>query len=177
MQPRGLAFRAALKIARWITQFSEYRIRVVHRPGKSDFMSVADGLSRIGARYQDDPPMDRSLFDWADETHLQVNVVVPLQQNLLVGPRWTEEEASGGIPACKWYRDIIVYLERGESALTGTREEARRMRKRAIRFTLVGRDLMYAERRRNQSAKWSDCCLSRRRKSCGGWILVQWQLW
>ena len=129
------------KIARWLDRLTEYDIEVHHRPGKSNLVCIADGLSRLPGSLQDEPvrfDTERMAFtatvEHAKHDPATTSTVPPV--DLFADFRSNET-----------YGPILQFLQNGDKGIAHLgRSQRRQVKSRSLRFRVAGRHLMYQER-------------------------------
>ncbi|KAF2966539.1 hypothetical protein GQX73_g7005 [Xylaria multiplex] len=136
------------RLARWVTQFSEYDVLIKHRPGKSKLIGIADGLSRLPSRWQNDVVhRDPETIDYLPSTNtisIAHGDVLPFADVRVTQPVLSPTAYETLMP---WYGDILSFLIEGLEGIKKYSPNRRRWIKRqAIHHVLRGERLYYVER-------------------------------
>ncbi|TAQ83554.1 hypothetical protein B7494_g8120 [Chlorociboria aeruginascens] len=160
------------KISRWLDRLTEYDFEVHHRPGKSNLVSIADGLSRLPGNMQDEPiridterlalpviPQPQlepyisdHLLSGGDQIHAdeQIHTSLPFAGLPSNDHSMHLPEIQGHFGELKEhpvYNSIIDFLLKGDD---GIKQYDRSMRKlienRLLRYRFADKHLMYIER-------------------------------
>ncbi|GAW16256.1 hypothetical protein ANO14919_056790 [Xylariales sp. No.14919] len=136
------------RLARWVTQFAEYDILIKHRPGKSKLMGIADGLSRLPTRWQNEVIHEGAeVIDYLPNLNtvsISHGDVLPFADVRVGQPVLSPTTHELLTP---WYGDILSFLIDGLNGIKGYSVNRQRWIKRqAIHYVLRGEKLYHVER-------------------------------
>jgi len=153
------------KVSRWLDRLSEYDIEVHHRPGKSNIIQIADGFSRLtGEHCEPALRIDGERMPFAAYC-LEEDVPrsSETQNGDTAGLNYTLPQELLHHPV---YGDIIKFLKYGDAGIeTLHRTERKAVKRKAVRFKISDRILLYQE----HNGHWSRCILEEDKAAVLAW--------
>ena len=125
-------------------KLTEYDYEVHHRPCKANIMRIADGMSRLPAKYSQSATaidLERMVLAVA-HTHPRLPILSTQLANAL-----TPEPSHQAYRKSNWYGKIISFLLDGPTALDDLSPTEKKAVKRAsIKYRITDQHLLYLER-------------------------------
>ena len=132
------------RIACWMDRLTEYDYEIHHRPCKANIMRIADGMSRLPAKYSQSATaidLERMVLAVA-HPHLRLPIFATQLADVL-----TPEPSHQAYRNSNWYGKIISFLLDGPTALDDlSSTEKKAVKRTSIKYRVTDQHLLYLER-------------------------------